>query len=79
MNKFFKSIILRVLFIIASFIVIGLVTSQLRAQETGVISGSVIDKTTGLPVEGVDVTINRVKDSSFVKGIQTDAAGKFKG
>lgn len=77
MNKFFKSIILRVLFIIAVFIAIGVVTSQLRAQQTGVISGSVIDKTTGLPVEGADITVNRVKDSSFVKGTQTDAAGQF--
>lgn len=77
MNKFFKSFILKLIFTIAAFIAIGIVTSQLKAQETGVISGSVIDKTTGAPIEGADVTINRVKDSSLVKGAQTDAAGKF--
>ena len=77
MNKFFKSFLLKLVFTIAAFFAIGFVTSQLRAQETGVISGSVIDKSTGMPVEGADITINRVKDSSFVKGIQTDAAGKF--
>ena len=77
MNKFFKNFILKLIFTIAAFIAIGIVTSQLKAQETGVISGSVIDKTTGAPIEGADVTINRVKDSSLVKGAQTDAAGKF--
>ncbi len=77
MNKFLKSFILKLIFTIAAIIVIGAVTTQLKAQETGVISGTVIDKTTGAPIEGADVTINRVKDSSLVKGAQTDASGKF--
>ncbi|HWA07697.1 MAG TPA: TonB-dependent receptor [Ignavibacteria bacterium] len=77
MNQFFRGFFLKTAFIIAAFVVTGSVTSPLKAQETGVISGSVIDKTTGLPVEGADITVNRVKDSSFVKGTQTNAAGQF--
>ncbi|NOS85844.1 MAG: TonB-dependent receptor [Ignavibacteria bacterium] len=77
MNRFLKSFVLKLIFTLAAIIVIGAISTQLRAQETGVISGSVIDKTTGVPIEGADITINRVKDSSLVKGIQTDASGKF--
>lgn len=77
MSKFLKSFIPKLVFAIAAFVLIGLMTSQVRAQETGVISGSIIDKTTGAPIEGADITINRVRDSSFVKGVQSDAAGKF--
>ena len=46
-------------------------------DKTGTVSGSIIDKSTGAAVEGADVTLSRVKDSTLVKGISTDAAGKF--
>jgi len=77
MKKFLKGFILKLILTIAAVFVIGAVTTQLRAQGSGIISGSVIDSKNGAPIEGADVTINRIKDSSLVKGTQTDAAGKF--
>jgi outer membrane receptor protein involved in Fe transport len=46
-------------------------------DQTGSVSGTVLDKSTNTPIEGADVTLNRIKDSSVVKGISTDASGKF--
>lgn len=77
MNNIFKSIILKILFTVIVFFAAGFISIELKAQESGIVTGSVIDKTTGNPIEGADVTINKVRDSSIVKGIQTDAAGKF--
>lgn len=78
MKKILKTVVIRTIFIIAAFAVIGLLTSQLKAQvNSGSVSGSVIDKSSGAAIEGADVTVNRIKDSSLVKGTQTDAAGKF--
>lgn len=46
-------------------------------QKIGTVSGSVIDKSTGKPIENADVTLLSVKDSSVVKGTSTDADGKY--
>ena len=46
-------------------------------QNNGTITGSVVDKGSGNPVEAADVTLHRVKDSTLVKGTSTDASGKF--
>ncbi len=74
----FKSLALRLIFTIAAFFIFGAITATIHAQDkTGTITGSVIDKSTGAPIEGADVTVNRVKDSSLVKGTATDASGKF--
>lgn len=78
MKKFISSFALRLVLIIIALFIIGAVSGILQAQDkTGSVKGSVIDKSSGAPIEGADVTINRVKDSSLVKGTATDASGKF--
>jgi uncharacterized surface anchored protein len=60
------------------FLLLGALSGILQAQDrTGSITGSVVDKTSGAVLEGVDITLNKVKDSSLVKGLQSDAQGKF--
>ncbi|MEO8512014.1 MAG: TonB-dependent receptor [Ignavibacteria bacterium] len=78
MNKIFKNLALKLVLVIAAFFIIVAIASTLQAQDkTGSITGSVIDKQSGAPIEGADVTVNRVKDSTLVKGTATDASGKF--
>ncbi len=78
MSKFLRNIAKRLTLAIAVFSIIAVFSETLTAQDkTGSITGSVIDKSSGLPIEGADVTINRLKDSSLVKGTSTDATGKF--
>src|SRR5689334_3106339 len=52
-------------------------TCSAFSQAAGKISGSVIDKSTKLPIESADVTLLTAKDSAVVKGIATDKEGKF--
>lgn len=76
--KFLKYTALRIYLIIVIFLLLGALSGILQAQDnTGNIYGSVTDKSSGAPVEGADITLNRIKDSSLVKGTQTDASGKF--
>lgn len=76
--KLIKYTAIRIYLIIIIFLLLGALSGILQAQnKTGSISGSVTDKSTGAPIEGADITINRVKDSSLVKGTQTDASGKY--
>ncbi|MBZ0203564.1 MAG: TonB-dependent receptor [Ignavibacteria bacterium] len=59
-------------------LIAGLSNPSLNAQtKSGVISGTVIDKTTSVPIEGADVTLHRTKDSSLVKGTSTTNDGSF--
>ncbi|MBL8016763.1 MAG: TonB-dependent receptor [Ignavibacteria bacterium] len=63
---------------IKAFLLITILFGASYAQDKiGSVTGTIVDKTTGAPIEGADITLNRVKDSSFVKGISTDASGKF--
>lgn len=56
----------------------SLFTDPLNAQTIkGRISGVVVDKATGNPVESSDVRLLSAADSSFVTGTATDAAGNF--
>ncbi|MCC6865940.1 MAG: TonB-dependent receptor [Ignavibacteria bacterium] len=77
MIKIIKYAAIRFYLIIIIFLLLGAVTGVLQAQTNGSLKGTVIDKSNGKPVEEADVTINRVKDSSLVKGTQTDASGNF--
>ncbi len=78
MKNHIRSFAIRILLTVIAFLIIGAVPGILKAQDkTGIVTGSIIDKSSGAPVEGADVTINRVKDSSLVKGTATDASGKF--
>ena len=52
-----------------------LIGSSFAQDKTGSVTGTIVDKTTGVPIEGADITLNRVKDSSLVKGISSDASG----
>lgn len=52
--------------------------SQFRiSQGNGTISGSVIDKDNHSPLEGVVITVTKIKDSSKVGGAETDKKGVF--
>lgn len=78
MLKMLNRLALKVIFIMAVFFLVSSFTATVYSQDkSGTVTGSVIDKSTGAPVEGADITINRVKDSLLVKGTQTDASGKF--
>ena len=78
MFKILKNSALRLFFVLILFFVFAILSSALHAQDkTGTVSGSVIDKSNGASIEGADITINRVKDSSLVKGTSTDASGNF--
>lgn len=78
MKRFFSSKALRIIFLLALAALTSLISPEINAQDkSGVVSGSVTDKTSGKGIEGADISLHRVKDSSFVKGINTDAAGNF--
>jgi hypothetical protein len=47
------------------------------SQNTGKITGMVVDKTSKQPIESADVTLLSAKDSAVVKGTATDKEGKF--
>lgn len=44
---------------------------------TGSITGTVLDKSSGQPLESADVTLLRAPDSTVIKGTTTDKEGKF--
>jgi len=46
-------------------------------QNFGTVTGRVIDKATGKPMPGVDLTLLRNRDSALVKGTTTDDSGRF--
>ena len=63
---------------ILSVLVLFIFTISAAAQSaTGSISGTVVDKTSGQPIETADVTLLRAADSSVIKGTTTDKEGKF--
>jgi uncharacterized surface anchored protein len=47
------------------------------SQGNGSISGIVVDKSGGVPIESADVSLLNSGDSSVVKGTTTDKEGKF--
>lgn len=49
----------------------------LAAQNNIRITGTVLDKTSNEPIEQAGIRILREKDSTYVKGLATDDAGKF--
>lgn len=49
----------------------------LAAQDNIRITGTVLDKTDNEPIEQASIRILREKDSTYVKGLATDDAGKF--
>jgi len=78
MRKFIKKLLFKFIFTIILTAFFGVLSGKLSAQDkTGTISGTVVDKSGGAPIEGADVTIHNNKDSSLVKGTSTDASGKF--
>lgn len=66
-----KKILILVLFVSV------FVHSNFAQNQTGSISGTVVDKTGNLPLESADVTLLKAGDSSVVKGTSTDNTGKF--
>ncbi len=77
MKNFFRNFALKIIVTTAVFFILAALTSLHSQDKSGSVTGTVIDKSSGAPVEGADITVNRIKDSSLVKGTQTDAAGKF--
>lgn len=59
-------------------IFLSLFTASLTAQEKTTISGSVYDNSTKEEIEQASVRILNAKDSSYVNGVVTDEAGKFR-
>jgi len=60
-----------------SVILLLVSVSLLSQPKIGTITGSVIDKSTGKPIENADVSLVREKDSSVITGVSTDANGKY--
>jgi 5-hydroxyisourate hydrolase-like protein (transthyretin family) len=62
------------------FLTISLILSLCSIKtysQTGTISGSVIDKASGQPIEAASVSLHSTLDSSNITGANTDAQGKF--
>ncbi len=73
-----NTILLIPVFLIICLFSNSLFFNPLFAQNTkGKITGVVIDKATGIPVEAADVRLTSADDSSFVTGTATDAGGNF--
>ncbi len=62
------------LFLVLSAIIFNI---SIFSQSTGSISGTVVDKSGGAPIESADVTLLNTGDSSVIKGTATDKEGKF--
>jgi outer membrane receptor protein involved in Fe transport len=63
---------------ILSVLFLFIFTFSTAAQTTtGTISGTVVDKSGGQPIESADVTLLQASDSTVVKGTTTDKDGKF--
>lgn len=74
MNNIYKKIAL--LFFIV-FIGAGSSSAQNTSNETGSVTGIVVERGTNTPVQDVTVTLFKSEDSSKVGGANTDAAGMF--
>lgn len=61
-------------FIIISFFILN-IASVSAQNETGTISGVVLDRSTGQPLESAVISV--FKDSTKIKGAETDAQGKY--
>jgi outer membrane receptor protein involved in Fe transport len=53
------------------------VNINIFSQNTGSISGTVVDKSGGLPIESADVSLLNAGDSTVIKGTAADKEGKF--
>lgn len=73
-----NTILLIPIFLIICLFSNSLFSNALFAQNTkGKITGVVIDRATGIPLESADVRLTSADDSSFVTGTATDAGGNF--
>ncbi len=61
-------------FLALILIITGTVISQ---PKIGKISGTVVDKKSNLPIEGADIILFSLKDSSMIKGTSTDKNGAY--
>ncbi|MCI0448355.1 MAG: TonB-dependent receptor [Chlorobi bacterium] len=77
-TRFLKISVLSVILSLIIILLAGIITGTIYAQtQSGSVSGSVIDKTNNSPLEAADVTIQRQRDSSLVKGTSTNSDGRF--
>ncbi|MFA5404800.1 MAG: TonB-dependent receptor [Ignavibacteria bacterium] len=69
----------RILQFLFTLLFLSAVFSECFAQNNtfGTIKGIVLDKTTNVPLENASVRIIKSEDSTLLKGISTDKAGKF--
>lgn len=74
MNNIYKKIAL--LFILV-FLGAGNSSAQQTSNETGSVTGMVVDRDTKTPVQDATITLLKSDDSSKVGGANTDAAGMF--
>src|SRR5437868_7844337 len=51
--------------------------TALKSQENGTISGVVLDRSTGQPLEAAVIGVFKMQDSAKVKGAETDPGGKY--
>lgn len=58
------------------FLFIGLTLGELHAQITQVVRGTIVDKESNAPLEGVNIVA--LKDSTILSGATTDASGSFR-
>jgi outer membrane receptor protein involved in Fe transport len=70
MNNIYKKIALL-------FFIIFIGAGSSAAQETGSVTGVVVDRDTKTPVEGATVTLFKSDDSTKIGGANTDATGTF--
>src|SRR5436190_1320666 len=61
-------------FIIISFFILNITTISAQ-NESGTISGVVLDRNSGQPLEAAVIGV--FKDSTKIKGTETDAEGKY--
>ena len=65
-------------YLVAIIVLVFAMAGIVRGQETGTITGSVVDKNTGAPIEEAGISIYSISDSiNVVNGANTDAAGNF--
>ena len=58
-------------------VVCSSITGTAQPRQDGTVRGTVLDDSTGGPLEFVNVLLLRLPDSSMVSGIPTDAKGRF--
>ncbi len=78
MTKLLRETAFFITFATMSMVICGFFSADIYSQDrSGSLSGTVVDKKSGAPIEGADVTVYRIRDSSLAKGTSTDANGSF--